>query len=424
RPSLRRTSPLDGLRGVAALCVVNYHIISAFHNFVNYGYGLTPEEAHRHNLRLHQLPIIRLAYSGSAPVCIFFVLSGFVLSYRSWQLVRAGKLDSVFPILSSSTFRRLFRLFLPTTFATLITMLLIQIGVWDYPAEVSENHSIITAEIEYHQARLPSLTAQGAHWASMVWNMTNIFEWEETYPRYDVHLWTIPMEYRSSLLLFLVLLVLVRLRYRYRVATLLGLIAYCYGHIRWVMILFLAGSLLAELSLRFDAKPQPKSQTTRITLSAVRALLVLVALYFLSAPDKCIHRTPGYMTLARVIPSWDVRFYRFYPSLGAIILVGVLVHSTKESPFSRLLDLRFVQYLGWVSYSLYIVHGPLMHGLGYRIFPAVWGMTGHEATVPYLVGFVLSWALLMFVVFWVADRFTVAVDDNCIRFGRWLEGKV
>ena len=146
------------------------------------------------------------------------MLSGFVLSYRSWQLVRASKLEAVFPSLSSSTFRRGFRLFLPTTLATLITMVLIQTGAWNYPAQVAMDETIITAENEYHQARLPTFGAQTAHWASMMWNMTNIFAWEETYPEYDVHLWTIPMEFRASLLLFLILLVLVRLRYRYRVA--------------------------------------------------------------------------------------------------------------------------------------------------------------------------------------------------------------
>ncbi|PYH77579.1 hypothetical protein BO82DRAFT_377888 [Aspergillus uvarum CBS 121591] len=438
-PSLRRTSPLDGLRGVAALCVVNYHIISAFHNFVNYGYGLTPEEAHRephcahnnepieHNLRLHQLPIIRLVYSGSAPVCIFFVLSGFVLSYRSWQLVRASKLEAVFPSLSSSTFRRGFRLFLPTTLATLITMILIQTGAWDYPAQVAVDQTIITAENEYHQARLPTFGAQTAHWASMMWNMTNIFAWEETYPEYDVHLWTIPMEFRASLLLFLILLVLVRLRYRYRVAILIGLIAYCYGHVRWVMVLFLAGSLLAETSLRWDAARAPEAITpahTGLCILFLRVVLVFISLYFLSAPDKCIHRTPGYMTLAKILPSWDVRFYRVFPSLGAIILVGVISHSAKESRFSRVLDVRLVQYLGWISYSIYIVHGPLMHGLGYRLFPLMWQITGHEATGPYLMGFLLAWSVLLFVVFWVADRFAVAVDDNCVRIGKWLEKKL
>ncbi|PYH43504.1 acyltransferase family protein [Aspergillus saccharolyticus JOP 1030-1] len=455
RPSLRRTSPLDGLRGVAALCVVNYHIISAFHNFVNYGYGLTPEEAHRephcahnnepieHNLRLHQLPIIRLVYSGSAPVCIFFVLSGFVLSYRSWQLVRARNLEAVFPSLSSSTFRRGVRLFLPTTLATLITMIVIQTGAWDYPATVAMDRTIITAENEYHQPRLRTFGAQTAHWASMMWNMTNVFAWEENYPEYDVHLWTIPMEFRASLLLFLILLVVVRLRYVSRVAILLGLIAYCYGHVRWVMVLFLAGSLLAESSLRWDAAaagapgapeetipppakpPRSPYSTGRVCLRfLLRTVLVFIALYFLSAPDKCIHRTPGYRTLARVLPAWDVRFYRVFPSVGAILLVGVVSHSPKGSRLARVLDLRLVQYLGWISYSLYIVHGPLMHGVGYRLFPLMWRMTGHEATGAYLLGFFLAWSGLLFVVFWVADRFAVAVDDHSVRLGRWLEGKL
>lgn len=43
---LRRTAHLDGIRGLGAWSVVNY-TLSAFEPFVNYGYGLTPEDGHR-----------------------------------------------------------------------------------------------------------------------------------------------------------------------------------------------------------------------------------------------------------------------------------------------------------------------------------------------------------------------------------------
>ncbi|KAI9727739.1 MAG: hypothetical protein M1834_007978 [Cirrosporium novae-zelandiae] len=442
--TLRRTSALDGLRGVAALCVVNYHIISAFQNFVNYGYGLTSEEAHRepmcahhyepiaHNLRFHQLPIIRLVYSGSGPVCIFFVISGFVLSYKPLQLARNEQWDKLLITLCSSTFRRALRLFLPTTIASFMVMLTIQAGMWEYTRTIANDKTIITAESEHHQERLPTFFAQFLNWLQMLREMTNVWEWEEYYPPYDVHLWTIPMEYRSSMLLFLANLSLSRLQYPFRVATSVILVLYCYSWSRWDTVLFLSGSILAETSLLYDARntqlsPSSKSPVhlaRRIGINFIRCATLFTSLYLLSAPDYCIRRTPGYRLLGKLIPCFDQRCWRFYPSIGAIMVVAVISHTPKSWFVTRyFLDLRVVQYLGWVSYSLYIAHGPLIHIVGYRLFPALWSLTGKESVLGYLIGFLLAETLLLALIFWVADIFCRLVDEKCVACARWLEMK-
>lgn len=80
----------------------------------------------------------------------------------------------------------------------------------------------------------------------MVVRMLGYGHWDEYYPPYDVHLWTIPMEYRSSMLLFLVLLITVRLRLHYRMGILAALLVYSYSITQWVAVLFLAGAIIAE----------------------------------------------------------------------------------------------------------------------------------------------------------------------------------
>jgi len=39
---------------------------------------------------------------------------------------------------------------------------------------------------------------------------------------------------------------------------------------------------------------------------------------------------------------------------------------------STVLNAKLPQYLGRISYSLYIVHGPMIHTLGYAVFPLFW----------------------------------------------------
>jgi hypothetical protein len=101
--------------------------------------------------------------------------------------------------LTSSAFRRMTRLFLPPLIVSFSTMLLIAAGAWDYPAEVAADRTIISAESEFHQPRLAGLGDQLMGWGVMVVRMLDYGHWDEYYPPYDVHLWTIPMEYCSSM---------------------------------------------------------------------------------------------------------------------------------------------------------------------------------------------------------------------------------
>ncbi|CRL24207.1 Acyltransferase 3 [Penicillium camemberti] len=310
------------------------------------------------------------------------------------------------------------RLFLPPLTVSFVTMLLIAAGAWDYPAEVAAGRTIIRTESEFHQPRLAGLGAQLITWRVMVVQMLDYGHWGEYYPPYDVHPWAIPMEYRSSMLLFLMFLITVRLRIHYRIGILAALLVYSYSITRWVAVLFLAGAIIAETVVLYPIRehespdsqecqngsgregyqllslqemtntrgtPLPSSSSgaeasTAVTDSRQRRLYrqvlctitIIVGLYLMSAPDYCISRMPGYRTVAVLIPPHDERDWRFYPSVGAILLVAALAHSPRDGLLVRGLESRLVQYLGRVSYSLCLVHGPVMHGLGYRVFPLIW----------------------------------------------------
>ena len=79
---LNQTSALDGLRGWASLSVFNFHVLRYYYPLVHYGYGLPPADlstclgipnVNDRNDRIIQLPIIRLLFSGTAPVSVFFI---------------------------------------------------------------------------------------------------------------------------------------------------------------------------------------------------------------------------------------------------------------------------------------------------------------------------------------------------------------
>jgi hypothetical protein len=122
---LHPTSWLDGLRGFAALFVYFAHYILVWYPTLDKGYASGPDEYY-----IAQLPYIRVIFSGFGMVCLFFVISGYVLSYSSLQKIRNGDLPALFDTLASSVFRRWLRLFLPIFVSTFITMLIARAGLW------------------------------------------------------------------------------------------------------------------------------------------------------------------------------------------------------------------------------------------------------------------------------------------------------
>ena len=71
---------LEGIRGFAAFIVVIFHFIGNFHPASIYGTSNTHVKGNVEHL--FAMTPLNVLYSGSLAVCIFFVLSGFVLSMK------------------------------------------------------------------------------------------------------------------------------------------------------------------------------------------------------------------------------------------------------------------------------------------------------------------------------------------------------
>lgn len=423
------TSSLDGLRGYAAFAVFNYHVLYAYNHIVFYGYGLSedaaascarPEDAHTYNRWFHQLPIVRLAYTGTWPISIFFVISGFALSYKALQ--KSQDLAAGTAAVSSALIRRPFRLYGPPIFATFITMLAIQLGAYENGRLVLENSKWVTVISEVHHTRFDTFGLQLKDWLYQVWRMLNIFWWGDLHNPYDVHLWTISAEFRCSLAVYLILPTYITIRPLLRRLLMVILIIYVYSLDRWDVSLFFCGLLFADTTTcRRSSLDEPKNTTLawKIIPAVVRASLLGTSLLLLSAPDFCSSDTPGFRNLSNLIPSSDPAPFRFLPNLGGILLVALITHTSPSNPATKFfLNSTLPQYLGRISYSLYIVHGPLIHTVGYLVFPAFWNLFGMEMLGTYVLGFVAGYTVLLMVVIWLADVFWRAVDVPCVQLAR------
>ncbi|RWA06104.1 hypothetical protein EKO27_g9005 [Xylaria grammica] len=438
--ALSPTAYLDGMRGLAAFFVFFCHYFyTAF--FIAEGYGWLPRPPPDSDApppttskytSLWRLPFVRLLYSGPSMVCVFFVISGYALSLRPLQLARKRNSEAFARTTSSLVFRRFFRLYLPPIISTLGVALLLRWGAYEGTREFIKDRTFTKNVIEFHPMRLPSLSAQLTHWAHEMWAFVHIWSWANHAgaTQYDVHLWTIPLEFRCSMVLFLVL-----------VGT------RGYGTI-WEMLLFLAGMTIAELDLRRNAhdghegrgssagpsssqptlqlpldektKPLPPPPHERSTADSFWTLVSVFALYLLSCPDAGPWDVPGWRYLGTLIPIWFTEKYRFWQVVGACLFVFCAARSRS---WRRFFELPPIQYLGHLSYAVYLMHGPVTHILGYPIQRWAWGITGVEGSA-FKHGVALAAIFNIPLVIWAADIFWRAVDMPTVRFAKWLESKL
>lgn len=142
------TAWLDGLRGCASLLVVFVHWqgYAGFDGGPVYGARSVEPDSTESFEEWYRLPCFRWIYSSAdAAVSIFFIISGFVLTRKSLHLMRQRRYDEFIKTLSSTVFRRIIRLWIPSTLASLSGLVVIQLRYREkyfYPQP--EDHSILS----------------------------------------------------------------------------------------------------------------------------------------------------------------------------------------------------------------------------------------------------------------------------------------
>jgi peptidoglycan/LPS O-acetylase OafA/YrhL len=442
---LHETSYLDGLRGLACFAVFSYHYTDYNHKFLLEPYG---SNAPGLDSSLLQLPFVRVVYAGAPMVHIFFVISGFALSYRplkclydqapfspsrQMQNPSARAIAKCHSMLASSALRRPVRLFGPPLTLTLLDIGLVSLGF-----------------MRNFMLPKPSWSAQFSDWAFEAVNRVAWpWGWDDDAPRsrYNPHLWTIPIEFAHSMLLFLVLLVISRLRTALlRKVVLVLAMAYSlllYG--RWAAFEFLGGALLAELHLSTKASEQLVFSPTTQTLisfffakiSTIIQLVVLAGAGYIISWPGAKAKTPIYTWMKLHTPSSfaeDDRADRFWFALAAL---GTVWACGCLGRIRRLLESGPVQYAGRISFAFYILQHPFLNicelpVLGAPFRPASqgaleqsgWGVRGLvgqrtplQRTVCWFIGLCVLSSILML----LADVFSRTVDVLFVKAAKKLE---
>ena len=428
---LRPTSWLDGLRGFAALLVYFHHHQLWVHMPKNRARWFENSFGYDGEYYFAAMHGIRTFFSGGHfAVATFFVISGYVLSVRPMALVHSGDYERFAQSISSGLFRRWIRLFLPTLATTLLWLTSWHaFGWWCRPFEPQ-----------------PTYLAELAKWCSEVMQYIFLYKGAIGFPwlYWNLHTWTIPFEFKGSLAIYTVIPALSMSTRSYRLLLSTILIFYfLYVVDGWFLAMFLSGMLLCDLDMLAAENLLP------LSLSAVSdpykkyifTGLFIISIYFGGVPlaesnHENFKKSPGWRYLSFLKPDAIIDHKWFFLLWAAVFLVSAI----PRVPWLRnFFNSRFCQYLGRVSYSLYLMHGPVIWTLGNAVYLLV-GWSKDEADYPYPdyyykipiskagpmglePAFWIPQVVLLPATLMVSNVVTVLIDEPSVRFAAWSRRK-
>ena len=321
--SASRSAHLDGLRGVASLMVFFNHLALSVLPSISM---LQPDASGIPALIAIGRSPFSVAWGGDFGVCIFFVLSGYVLSQFS-MTTNLGFLAMLA--------RRYARLALPMAFSTVLAFVIMKSGAFvNREAATAVSHSDWFALWYQMPASLWAAIGDG-FWNAFVFGRSD----------YNSNLWTMRIELVGSAGIFL----LYALAADRRLRILVAILAVCLSPGYYP--LFAAGCLLFEL---FELQGQTEGGRPSVAIELAAATLLLAGIVAGGFPASGIH--------TGISSQWHRWLSDSDSALGwhtvGAILVLIAVHQSAllRAAFGG----RAMQLLGRLSFPIYLIQIQLL----------------------------------------------------------------
>jgi peptidoglycan/LPS O-acetylase OafA/YrhL len=336
---------------------------------------------------------------------MFFLLSGYSISLSPCKSIRDGAPERALSSISSSCFRRALRLFLPVIASTFLAMFGAQLRLFE---------NSIPGFVPMKPEVCENLWLQYLDWSSYLWSwLLDGWHWpsQDPFSTYGAHLWTIPVIFRGSLLIFTVMLALARLRHRPRIVILFGLLIYSLYWSQGDAVLFLSGTLLAHSKAQPEVLLPRTNSTYKLIKETAWTLSLLLGAYMASYPENGATVLDGY-------PFHPFNQRWTWYIIGTIFIASSAVHCHWLRP---ILEAKGLLYVGKISFSLYIVHEPLLQIFGWPVTYSIrhtlerWPLTTDFVTV------LLIWPIITAMIITCADLFWRHVEMPSAAFASWLE---
>jgi peptidoglycan/LPS O-acetylase OafA/YrhL len=380
-----RVQFLDGLRGIASIQVLLLHYCAAFLPAI----GLAAPALVRYDWeRLFIHTPLFLVFDGSASVYLFFLISGAALTY-SFE-------TRPFAIISGVA-RRVVRLGVPVAGSLVLAAVWLSVlpdvhvaagrlsGSIDWLA-VSGPKAITAGTLLREVFFSSLLTGHANDWATLL--PAHLVQWlnlQNTESSYNGPIWSLHFEFYGSL--FVMVLVACRsLIGRWHWVVLAFLLAILAGN---PMGLFVWGHMLAPVIVSSGRRRVLSSRVFRIAGATALMLAGLAASYQVLARPVVLLVRWGH--LVGLPASYD-NFHAQAAIEGLMLFAAAIM----LVPARRFLSAAPIQWLGRYSFSLYLVHFPILLTVASLLYtmieewPAAWlwaTLAGIAVTLPVVWGF-------------------------------------
>lgn len=325
----KRLEFIEGYKGFACFCVMMSHFIAAF---CNVWITALPERIHngsKFELLIGKTPL-NLFYNGNFGVRVFFITSGFVLSYAFF---RNGNEN----YLKRGVVKRYFRLILPVVVMNIAAYFLMKFGLTYHQqaAMISKSYDWLVVFNDFEPSFLGMLREAF---------IGNFFQNEATYVS---PLWTMSYEMYGSLLVFAFLALFGKEKVRYPLYVIFLILFQESNYSQ-----FIVGVAICDIMVnggKYVEKYQSKQWLVWLTF--------FVGLFFSSYPSG----TDPSQTMYRWfnLNQWidTVTVYHF---IGAAMMFIAILNSKVLQKF---FELKPFAFLGKYSFGLYLIHWPVMISL-------------------------------------------------------------
>ncbi len=381
---------LDGVRGLASFIVVIHHFLLAF-----YPAHLTGN-AHETNLGNGALELFfskspfNVFIGGNFAVCIFFVLSGYVLSYKLFE--KSNDYILFYSI------KRYFRLFLPVAFSILLAHLLLKLS-FNYSGEVG-------------------IMAKSDWWFKSFWsgNPTTSFLFESLLYKvffnqdtfYNTAIWSIGIELIGSYLLFIMLSINHLSRNNISLSILGMFLVFFIGDYPYYCCFF-GGLIVKQLGENTNAK-------LRESLVKYSTLLFALGIYLGSFPIS--EQYQGYF-YSQIHSIFKLKSPVGYHIFGSILFLGGLVFNEN---IQKIFSGKLLVFLGKISFSLYLLHSLVLVTWASFFFLFL------NPKIGYHLAFLSSLASSIVLLLFLSDLMTKYIDEPSMKFSdtisNWIHSRI
>ncbi|NSB23372.1 acyltransferase family protein [Clostridium saccharoperbutylacetonicum] len=318
---IQNEKSLDGLRGLAAFIVIIHHYLVGFYPSTYTGNINSIRTSSGFDALISRTPF-NLFFNGNASVCMFFILSGYVLSCKFFKYKEKN-------IVISSAIRRYLRLMIPVLSSIVLVFILMKFKLfYNIQASTITGSDWWLGSFYNFEPNTFEMLKQGLY---------RVFFFSET--SYNAVLWTMHYELFGSFIVFGFLFIFGKIKTRVITYIVIIFLLFNTYYLAFILGMFLSDihsvncKLINKINFRFP-----------------KIFFLITGLYLCSYPSG-VDVTGSIYNYIKISKFNDV--VMLYHIIGSFFIMITLLNSYKLKNF---FSNKIFLFLGKISFSMYLIH--------------------------------------------------------------------